>query len=57
MRRSREKLAALALLVLLATLFLGFADLVYRARKAARADARIEQTLDTLNNVVRPRLN
>lgn len=57
MRRSREKLATLALLVMLAALFLGFADLVYHARKAARADARIEQTLDTLNNIVRPLLN
>jgi hypothetical protein len=42
---------------MLAALFLGFADLVYHARKAARADARIEQTLDTLNNIVRPLLN
>lgn len=49
--RTREKLVALTLLALLAALALGFADLVYRARKAARADARIEQTLDTLDNM------
>lgn len=51
--RAREKLATLTLLVLLAALLLSFADLVYHVRKAARTDARIEQTLDMLNNTLR----